>query len=492
MTIKEIHQGLIKKEFSAIELCQNYLTKIKKDDKKINAFLDVSQDLALSQAKEVDVLISQKKEIPLLAGVPMSVKDNILVEGSSCTAGSKILENYFAPYDATVIEKLKKQKVIILGKTNLDEFAMGSSTENSAFGLTKNPHDLTRVPGGSSGGSAAAVAADLSVFALGSDTGGSIRQPASFCGVVGLKPTYGAVSRYGLIAFASSLDQIGPITKTVEDAKIVFEVIKGWDEMDSTSVKLNSKSQITNSKQIQNLKFKIQNLKIGIPKEYFVKGIDPEVEKVIKKAIKKYEEMGAKIVEVSLPHTEYALAAYYIIATSEVSANLARFDGIRYGLSKVKGQKSPKDPDKSGPTGQAKVKSLLDVYLKSRGEGFGPEVKRRIMLGTYALSSGYYEAYYLKAQKVRNLIKNDFEKVFKEVDVIFSPVSPFLPFKIGEKIKNPLAMYLVDIYTVSANLVGVPALSVPVGKVENLPIGLQIMGKYFEENKILEIAKWIS
>jgi aspartyl-tRNA(Asn)/glutamyl-tRNA(Gln) amidotransferase subunit A len=370
-----------------------------------------------------------------------------------------------------------------LGKTNLDEFAMGSSTENSAFFSTKNPHDLTRVPGGSSGGSAAAVAANLCLYALGSDTGGSIRQPASFCGVVGLKPTYGAVSRYGLVAFASSLDQIGPITKTVEDAEIVFEAIKGGDEMDSTSV--NSKFQAPNSKQIQNSKFKNQNLKIGVPKEYFIRGMDPEVEKVIKEAIKKYEELGAKIVEVSLPHTEYALPCYYIIAPSEASANLARYDGIKYGYSEIQNPKS-------------KIQNLLDVYLKSREEGFGPEVRRRIMLGTYALSAGYYEAYYLRAQKVRTLIKDDFKQAFKEVDAIFTPVSPTPAFKLGEKIEDPLKMYLSDIFTVSVNLAGLPAVSIPCGSVSivnsqkskvNLPVGLQIIGKPFEEEKILTIGK---
>jgi aspartyl-tRNA(Asn)/glutamyl-tRNA(Gln) amidotransferase subunit A len=384
-----------------------------------------------------------------------------LIQDLKCTAGSKILENYIAPYDATVIKKLKKQKAVIVGKTNLDEFAMGSSTENSAFGPTHNPNDLTRVPGGSSGGSAAAVAANLSCYSLGSDTGGSIRLPASFCGVIGLKPTYGAVSRYGLIAFASSLDQIGPFTKTIDDCKTVFDAIKGEDEMDSTSVPLKD----------EKLKFEIKNLKIGVPKEYFVKGIDPEVEKIIKGAIKKYEEAGAKIEEVSLPNTEYALPAYYIISPSEASANLARFDGIKYGYS------------------ENKKNNLLDVYLESRGKGFGPEVRRRIMIGTYALSSGYYEAYYLRAEKVRNLIKNDFEKVFKKVDILMSPVSPFLPFKIGERIQDPLSMYLVDIYTVSINLAGLPALSLPVGKVGNLPVGLQIIGKPFQEDMILETGR---
>ena len=473
LTISKTHQGLIKKEFSALEVCQAYLEKLKKEDKKINAFLTVTENLAIAQAKKVDEMILEGREIPILAGIPMAVKDNMLVENIRCTAGSKILENYIAPYDATVIKKLKVKGVVILGKTNMDEFAMGSSTENSAFFPTKNPHDTERVPGGSSGGSAAAVAANLSVFALGSDTGGSIRQPASFCGIVGLKPTYGAVSRYGLIAFASSLDQIGPLTKTVEDAKIVFEAISGKDPLDSTSVE----------SKISNFKFQISNLRIGVPKEYFVKGIDPEVENIIKNAIKKYEEIGAKIEEISLPHTEYALPCYYIIAPSEASANLARYDGIKYGMSKVKSQKS-------------KVKSLLDVYLKSREEGFGAEVRRRIMLGTYVLSAGYYEAYYLRAQKVRTLIRKDFEEAFKKVDAIFTPVTPTPAFKIGEKIDDPLKMYLSDIFTAPINLAGLPAISIPVGKVAphqngggGLPVGLQIIGKHFEEEKIFEVAK---
>ncbi|OIP76033.1 MAG: aspartyl/glutamyl-tRNA amidotransferase subunit A [Parcubacteria group bacterium CG2_30_36_18] len=467
LTIAQVYQALIKKEFSALELCQAYLDKIKKEDKKVSAFLTINEDFALSQAKKIDDIISTSRGIPLLAGIPCAIKDNILVEGIRCTAASKILENYIAPYDATVIKKLKREGCVILGKTNLDEFAMGSSTENSAFGPTRNPYDLTRVPGGSSGGSAAAVAGNLCVYALGSDTGGSIRQPASFCGVVGLKPTYGAVSRYGLIAFASSLDQIGPITKTVEDCQIVFEAISGKDELDSTSVE----------SKISNLKFQISNLRIGVPREYFIKGIEPEVEKIIKQAIKKYEELGAKIEEIKLPHTEYALPCYYIIAPSEAGANLARYDGIKYGYSTA-----------NNPTIQ-QSNNLIDVYLKSREEGFGAEVRRRIMLGTYALSAGYYEAYYLKALKVRTLIKEDFDQAFKKVDVIFTPVSPTPGFKLGEKITDPLTMYLSDIFTVSVNLAGLPALSLPCGKIGKLPVGLQIIGQSFEENKILTIGE---
>ena len=484
LNVAQAHQGLTKKEFSSLELTRDFLDRIKKDEKKISAFLTITEELALLQAKKIDDLISTGEDIPVLAGIPLAVKDNILVEEVRATCASKILENYIAPYDATVVKKLKKLGAIILGKTNLDEFAMGGSTEHSAFFPTKNPYDLTRVPGGSSGGSAAAVAEDLCCYSLGSDTGGSIRQPASFCGVVGLKPTYGAVSRYGLVAFASSLDQIGPITKTVEDAKIVFEAISGKDEKDSTSVEFPK---------IENCKLKIENLRIGVPKEYFVEGMDKEVEKIINEAIKKFGNLVAKIEEISLPHTKYALPTYYLIATSEASANLARYDGIKYGLSK------------------SKIKNLLDVYLQSRADGFGDEVKRRIMLGTYALSAGYYDAYYLKAQKVRTLIKEDFDRAFQKVDVIFTPTSPTPAFKIGEKIDDPLLMYLADIFTVSVNLVGLSAISMPVGFVESLPrttfqknslekrstkkvvaglpVGLQIIGKPFEENRILDIGR---
>lgn len=465
LTIVKTHEGLKKKEFSVLELCKTYLDNIKKKDKQISAFLNINEELILSEAKKTDDLISGEKDFSLLTGIPCAIKDNLMVEGLKCTAASKILENYTAPYNATAVEKLKKENAIILGKTNLDEFAMGSSTENSAFGPTHNPHDVSRVPGGSSGGSAAAVAADLCAFSLGSDTGGSIRLPASYCGVVGLKPTYGAVSRYGLIAFASSLDQIGPFAKTVEDCKIVFNAIKGKDPLDSTSVE---------PKPLNNSTIKpSSDLVIGVPKEYFVKGIDPEVEKKIKDAIKKYESLGIKIEEITLPHTKYALPCYYIIAPSEASANLARYDGIKYGISNVK----------------SKTSNLLDVYRDTRGEGFGAEVRRRIMLGTFSLSSGYYDAYYLRAQKVRTQVIKDFEKVFRKVDAIFTPVSPVLPFKIGEKIEDPLSMYLVDVYTVSINLAGLPALSLPLGKVKGLPVGLQIIGRPFEEEKIFEIGK---
>jgi len=463
LTIKEIHNGLKEKKFSAREIVDHFFKVIKKKDKEISAFLQKTETLARKQADEADLWILQQRKLPILAGVPVAVKDNILVKGVRCTAASKILGNYIAPYDSTVVKKLKNNKTVILGKTNLDEFAMGSSTENSAFGPTRNPHDSTRVPGGSSGGSAAAVAAGECCYALGSDTGGSIRQPASFCGVVGLKPTYGAVSRYGLIAFASSLDQIGPITKNVEDAEIVFNYIKGRDKNDSTSLQFRSHTEVR----------EVKKLRVGVPKEYFVEGIDKEVKKVVKSVLEKVQKEGLEIEEISLPHTKYALASYYIIAPSEASANLARYDGIKYGLS-----------DEGG-------KDLLDIYLDTRGKGFGEEVKRRIMLGTYSLSSGYYEAYYVKAQEVRALIKDDFQEAFKEIDLIFTPVSPNIAFKIGEKTKDPLSMYLADIYTVPVNLAGLPALSLPCGRAKGLPVGLQIIGRPFEEETIFKAGKFI-
>lgn len=461
LTIEEAHNGLIEKKFTSVELTTQFLDKIKSEDKEINAFITLLEESALETAEEVDKMIIRGEDIPVLAGIPVAIKDNMLIDGTRTTCASKILENYFAPYNATVIEKLKAQKAVIIGKTNLDEFAMGASTENSAFGVTRNPKDKERVAGGSSGGSAAAVSANMCVYALGSDTGGSIRQPASFCGVVGLKPTYGSVSRYGLVAFASSLDQIGPITKNSQDAKIVYEAICGKDKHDSTSIDFNFS-------ELENLK----GIKAGIPEEYFAEGIDPEVKNIVEEAIKKFEKLGIKTEKISLPNIKYAVPTYYIVCTSEASANLARFDGIRYGLSKQEGG------------------NLLDVYTDSKSEGFGAEVKRRIMLGTYALSSGYYDAYYLKAQKVRTLIKADFEKAFEKVDVIFSPVSPTPAFKIGEKSNDPLAMYLGDIYTVSVNLAGVPAISLPADETKSgLPVGIQIIGRHFEDSKILALAK---
>lgn len=460
LTIASAHKGLMRKEFSALELAKFYLDEIKKENKEINDFLEITEKLALEQAQKVDDKIERGEKIGEIEGIPIAVKDNILVEDHKCTAGSKILENYIAPYDATVVKKLREAGAVIIGKTNLDEFAMGSSTENSAYGVVKNPLDKTRVPGGSSGGSAAAVAANHCLAALGSDTGGSVRQPASFCGVVGFKPSYGMVSRYGLIAMASSLDQIGTFGKNVEDAKLIFDIIKGKDEMDSTTV-VNPKSQILNPKQIQ-------NLRIGIPKEYFAEGINAEVKEKIEAAIDKFKKSGAQIKTVSLPSTEFALATYYIIMPAEISANLARYDGIKYGFS-------------------AKDKNLLDNYLKTRAEGFGDETRRRIMLGTYVLSAGYRDAYYGKAQKVRALIKKEFDEIFKQVDIILTPTAPTPAFKIHEK-KDPLSMYLSDVYTTPASLAGLPAISVPCGEVDGLPIGLQIIGPQFYDEFVFEVA----
>ena len=460
-SIEETRKGFIKKQFSCLELTKAYLYKIKKENKSLNNFLNLTEKLALEQAIKVDEKISQREKIGPLEGIPIAIKDNILVEGFKTTAGSKILEKYVAPYDATVIKKLKQAGMIIIGKTNLDEFGMGSSTENSAYGIVKNPIDKKRVPGGSSGGSAVAVAANHCLVALGSDTGGSIRQPAAFCGIVGFKPSYGMVSRYGLIAMASSLDQIGPLANNLEDIQLIFEVIRGKDPLDSTTVELKERRQ------------KNQYLKIGVPKEFFGQGIDKEVKEKVEKEINNFSDLGFEIKEVSLSYTDYALAVYYIIMPAEVSANLARYDGIKYGFSK-------------------KERRLLENYLRTRALGFGDEPRRRIMLGTYVLSAGYRDAYYNKAQKVRRLIKEEFEKVFSPsadgVDFILTPTTPTPAFKIGEK-KDPLSMYLSDIYTVPVNLAGLPAISLPCGKIDDLPIGLQIIGPQFEDNSVLEAAK---
>jgi len=482
LTIKQAADGLRKKEFSPRELVSDCLDAIREKDGTLHAYLDIFEE-TLEETKKIESTYKNfnMAKLPPLFGIPLAIKDNILIEGKKCTAGSKILENYIASYDATVIKKLKDQGAIFLGKTNLDEFAMGSSTENSAFGPTKNPHDTSRVPGGSSGGSAAAVAANLSIAALGSDTGGSIRQPASFCGIVGLKPTYGAVSRHGLIAMASSLDQIGPMTKTVEDARMLFEAIAGKDDFDATSVSTeNLASQTLASEDLK-------NIRLGVPEEYFGNGLDPQVEKIIKDVLKKIKNAGAIVEEVKLPHSSYALPCYYIIVPSEVSANLARYDGIRYGFS----IETPRSKTESW----IKAGNLYEVYAKTRAAGFGPEVKRRIMLGTYTLSAGYYDAYYLKAQKVRRLIREDFEIALKKTDVLLGPTTPTPAFKLGERTYDPLKMYLADIYTVAINLAGVPALSLPAGFSEvegqKLPVGLQIIGKWFEEKKLLAIAERI-
>ena len=461
--IKEIHNKLIDKEITATELIKGYFQTIDEKDNQIKAFLTLTKDSALEQAKKVDEKIKEGKEINVLEGIPYAIKDNMLVKGVKATAGSKILENYTASFDATVIKKLKKQGAILLGKTNMDEFAMGSSTENSAFFTTKNPHDLERVPGGSSGGSAASVASKMSVFALGSDTGGSIRQPAGFCGVVGFKPSYGTVSRYGLIAMASSLDIIGPFAENVEDAEIIFKSIAGKDSMDSTSQDISVDTNKTQN---------IQNTVFGLPKEYFQEGLDDKIKKTIEEVIERIKSQGATIKEVSLPSTSYALPCYYIIMPAEVSSNLARFDGIRYS--------SIND-----------YSNLHDIYFKTRGEGFGEEVRRRIVLGTYVLSSGYYDAYYKKAQQVRRLIAKEFDKVFEEVDFLITPTSPTFPFKIGEKVDDPLSMYLSDIFTVGANIAGIPAINLPCGQADNLPINMQIIGPYLSDFSLLNISKTI-
>jgi aspartyl-tRNA(Asn)/glutamyl-tRNA(Gln) amidotransferase subunit A len=467
LTISELTDKLAKREVSAREITQSCLDQIARVDGKIHAFISHDSADALAQAEAVDKEISSgatPAKKPLL-GIPIAIKDVLAVKNQPLNCGSKILGKFISPYDATAIEKLKAAGAIVFGRLNMDEFAMGSSTENSAFGVTKNPWDTTRIPGGSSGGSAAAVAADEAIATLGTDTGGSIRQPAALCGCVGLKPTYGRISRYGLVAFASSLDQIGPFTKNISDAATMLGVLSGVDPLDSTSVPQPVPNYVAA------LDGKTRGLKLGLPKEYMIGGLDAEVKAAVDAAVKKFTELGAEIVEISLPHTDYAVATYYIIATAEASANLARFDGIRYG-ARVDGN------------------DLTELYSKTRGAGFGAEVKRRIILGTYVLSSGYYDAYYLRAQKVRTLIRNDFLKAFEKVDAIVTPTSPTAAFKIGEKSDDPLQMYLSDIFTISCNLAGIPGLSVPCGFTENpkLPIGLQLLGKPFGEETILRLA----
>jgi len=468
LTIKKFHRGLLNKEFSAFEAVKSFFNYIGEKDKEIDAYLSLDKDGALAAAERVDVSLASGANVDLMAGVPMAIKDNILIEGLPATAASKVLKDYVAAYDATVINKLKTKQAIFLGKTNLDEFAMGSSTENSAFKATKNPHDTTRVPGGSSGGSAASVASRMALAALGSDTGGSIREPASFCGVVGLKPTYGAVSRYGVIAMASSLDQIGSFGKTVEDAAIVFNTIAGYDPYDATSIKTEYGDELLNPK-LEDIK----KLTVGIPDEYFIPGLDKEVGESVEAAINDIKSLGLKVKRVSLPHTKYALSVYYIIMPAEVSTNLARFDGIRYGT-------------------REKAKNLIDLYYENKGVGFGPETKRRVILGTFVLSAGYYDAYYAKAQKVRRLIKEDFEKVFSSgVDMILTPVAPTPAFKIGEKVDDPLQMYLSDIFTIPVNLAGLPGVSIPVkGREGKLPIGFQLIGRPWREADILGLGQF--
>lgn len=460
-----LHDMLVNKEITSLELTQAVLARIDEVEGDVQAYLTITREEALAQAKAVDEKIAKGEEIAFLEGIPGAIKDNICTKGIKTTCASKILQKFVPPYDATVMQKLEAQNPVVLGKTNLDEFAMGGSTENSAYHSTCNPWNTDCVPGGSSGGSAAAVAAGTAVWALGSDTGGSIRQPASFCGVVGMKPTYGRVSRYGLVAYASSLDQIGPITKDVTDCAHILNIIAGRDEMDSTS--LDVQVPDFTKALVQDVK----GLKIGLPKEYFVKGMDPEVEAAVKNGVKELEKLGAEVVEISLPNTDYAISTYYLIAPAEAATNLARYDGVSYG---------ERAEDAS---------DLVEMMTKTRTQYLGEEVKRRIMIGNYALSAGYYDAYYLKALKVRRLVKEDYDKAFKDVDVIICPAAPSVAYKIGEKIANPLEMYLQDACTVPLNLAGLPGISVPCGyNKDKMPIGMQIIGKALDEETILRVA----
>jgi len=464
LTIHQAHELLERREISSVDLTKAALERIAEVEDKIHACVTVTDDVALKQAEEADRCIGNG-DITLLAGVPVLIKDVICTKGIRTTCSSKMLENFVPPYDATVMKKLKAQGAVILGKGNMDEFAMGSSTEHSAFFPTHNPWNLSYVPGGSSGGPAAAVASNETIYALGSDTGGSIRQPAGFCGVVGLKPTYGRVSRFGLVAFASSLDQIGPITKDVTDCALVMNAIAGYDPMDSTSVSYPVPDYTAQ------LDHDLKGFRIGVPREYFVEGMQEGVKSALEAAIKKLGELGAEVdLEVSLPHTKYALAVYYIVAPSEASANLARYDGVKYGFS------------------EQNASSVIEATEKTRQFGFGAEVKRRIMLGTYALSAGYYDAYYLKAQKVRTLIKQEFEQAFEKYDALVTPTSPTVAFKLGEKLEDPMQMYLSDVCTLPINIAGIPAISIPAGFVDGLPVGMQVLGKPFNEETILHIA----
>jgi aspartyl-tRNA(Asn)/glutamyl-tRNA(Gln) amidotransferase subunit A len=466
LNIEGIHGVLARKEASAEEIAQAHIDRIRKDDPNVRSYLSTCEEKALDQARAVDRGIAAGDPLLPLSGVPVAVKDVLLTRGLKTTCASKMLESYIAPYDATAVQRLEAAGAVILGKTNCDEFAMGSSTENSGFYPTHNPHDLTRVPGGSSGGSAAAVAANLATVALGSDTGGSIRQPAAFCGIVGMMGTYGRVSRYGLVAFASSLDHVGPFGRSVRDVARTLKVIAGRDPLDSTS------AGVAIGDYEKALDGNVRGVKVGVPNEYF-EGLNPDIRANIEKGIALLEKLGCQIVPIRLPHTEYAIACYYIICTAEASSNLARYDGVRYGYR------------------SAEYSGLRDMYRKTRDQGFGSEVKRRIMLGTYVLSSGYYDAYYLKAQKVRTLITRDFVEAFDDVDVMVAPTSPIPPFKLGEKMDDPLQMYLADIYTVTASLAGIPGISVPCGKLPGeppLPVGMQIFAKHFDEARLLQVA----
>ncbi|HEV2297411.1 MAG TPA: Asp-tRNA(Asn)/Glu-tRNA(Gln) amidotransferase subunit GatA [Candidatus Acidoferrales bacterium] len=463
-SVSSIRKALEEKQISARELTKEFYSRIEKRNPELNAFLALSPERAYTQADRMDAMRSRGENLPPLAGVPMAIKDVISTKGVRTTCGSKILEHYVPPYDATAVERLESAGAIILGKTNCDEFAMGSSNENSAYGPVHNPVAPDRVPGGSSGGSAAAVAAGLAVGALGTDTGGSVRQPGALCGIPAMMPTYGRVSRYGLIAFASSLDRIGPFATSVRDAALILGVIAGRDQNDETS------ADVPKPDYAAEVEKPVGGMRIGIPKEYFGEGMDTEVRKHVEEGIKRLESLGCKLTELRMPHTDYAIATYYIVATAEASSNLARFDGVRYGLRTESG-------------------SLREMYKKTRGKGFGPEVKRRIMLGTYALSSGYYDAYYLRAQKVRSLIARDFAQAFEKVDAIVTPTSPSPAFRLGERTNDPLSMYLADIYTVTGSLAGIPGISVPCGVTRGgLPIGLQILGPHFAEARVLQLA----
>jgi aspartyl-tRNA(Asn)/glutamyl-tRNA(Gln) amidotransferase subunit A len=464
LTLKEVSDKLSKKEITSVELTNEILNRVNEVEPKVDSFLTLTSELALNQAKAIDEKRAKGEKLSPLAGVPMAVKDNICTDGIKTTCASKMLENFVPPYNATVVDRLFNSGAVMVGKTNMDEFAMGSSTESSAFKKTKNPWDIERIPGGSSGGSASAVASGQAYYSLGSDTGGSVKQPASMCGLVGLRPTYGRISRYGLIAFGSSLDQVGIFTKSAMDCALVLNEMAGKDQMDGTS------ANVEVSDYTKNLNKNIKNLKIGIPKEYFGEGIDSDVKKAVLSGIEVLKSLGAKVKEVSLPHTEYAIATYYVVAPSEASSNLSRFDGIRYGYR------------------ASEYDSLEELYIKSRSEGFGEEVKRRIMLGTYALSAGYYDAYYKKSLQVRTLIKHDFVKAFNDVDIIIAPTAPNVAFKLGEKTDDPLAMYMEDACTIPSCLAGLPGLSIPCGFKNGLPIGMQLIGNYFDENTLLNVA----
>ena len=467
LSASSIKDKIINREISAQEVVEDLFEWIALKEPSVKAYLTLDKEGALAKAKQIDEKLSNSGKVGLLAGIPVAIKDNICTSGMKTTCASKILEDFTPPYDAFVVKRIKEEDAVIIGKTNLDEFAMGSSNENSAFHVTRNPWNTDCIPGGSGGGSAAAVTANMAFMALGSDTGGSVRQPSSFCGNVGCKPTYGRISRYGLVAFASSLDQIGSVTKDVSDAALLLQVVSGHDAYDSTSANLGVPDYIAGINSTND------NLRIGVPKEFFGEGLNPEIKNAVTNALEIYKKNGAEIVDLSLPHCGYAVATYYIIATAEASSNLARYDGVRYGHRS-----------------QLSEDNIIDMYSRVRAEGFGSEVKRRILLGNYVLSAGFYEAYYMKASKVRNLIKDDFEDAFKKVDCIISPTCPSPAFKIGEKVTDPLEMYLSDIYTIPANLVGIPGISIPCGfTTTGLPIGMQIMGKHFEEEKILKIAK---